>query len=94
VNTTDENSKTRRVILRAGLTALGGAAAAAAAAARANQQTAQTKIAQKMVQYQDTPKGDQKCSICVNFEAPNGCKIVEGTINPNGWCIAFGPKSS
>jgi len=87
----DENNTTRRVVLRTGLAALGGAAATAA---RANQHTAQTKIAQKVVQYQETPKGDQKCSICVNFEPPNACKIVEGTINPNGWCIAFGPKSS
>ena len=86
-----EDGKTRRTVLRAGLAAIGGAAATAA---RANEHTAQTKIAQKVVQYQDMPKGDQKCSICVNFEAPNGCKIVEGTINPNGWCIAFGPKSS
>jgi len=91
VTTKNETGKTRRVILRTGLAALGGVAAAAA---QAGQRKAQTKLAQKIVQYQDTPKGDQKCSICVNFEPPAGCKIVEGTINPNGWCIAFGPKSS
>ena len=93
MTTRDEINKTRRVILRTGLAALGGVAATATAA-RANQRTAQTKLAQKVVQYQETPKGDQKCSVCVNFEPPNGCKIVEGNINPNGWCIAFGPKSS
>ena len=87
----DENRTTRRTVLRAGLAAIGGTAAAAA---QANERVAQDKLAQKAVQYQDTPKDNQKCSICVNFEPPNACKIVAGTINPNGWCIAFGPKSS
>jgi hypothetical protein len=89
------------VILRAGLAVLGGAAATAAHAGQqaaepqtAQTKIAQTKIAQKIVQYQETPKGDQKCSICVNFDPPNACKIVEGTISPEGWCIAFGPKQS
>lgn len=92
MTTRDHDFKTRRTVLRAGLTAIGAAAAVTARAA--DQQTVQTKIAQKMVQYQEMPKGDQKCSICVNFEAPASCKIVEGTINPNGWCIAFAPKAS
>jgi hypothetical protein len=70
------------------------AGGAAAVAARAKQRMAQDKIAQNVVQYQVTPKDNQKCSICVNFEPPNACKIVAGTISPNGWCIAFGPKSS
>ncbi len=91
MTTRDKNIRTRRVLLGAGLAALGGAAATAA---RANQRTAQTKLAQKVVQYQETPKGTQKCSICVNFLPPNACKIVEGTINPEGWCVAFAPKSS
>ncbi len=55
---------------------------------------AQEKIAQNLVQYQNQPKNGQKCSTCVNFEAPNACKIVAGTINPEGWCIAFAPKES
>jgi len=54
---------------------------------------AQTKIAQAMVQYQKTPKGDQQCSKCAQFVAPNACQIVDGTIDPNGWCIAFAPKT-
>ena len=45
-----------------------------------------------MVQYQDTPKDNLKCVNCVNFEAPAACKIVSGTIKPEGWCIAFAPK--
>ena len=82
----DGHLKTRRTMLRAGLAAVGGAAAMRA--------KAQDKIAQKVVQYQETPKEDQKCSVCVNWQPPNACKIVDGTINPNGWCIAFAPKAS
>lgn len=87
----DGDRKTRRTILRGGLAAIGGVAAVAA---HAQERLAQDKLAQKAVQYQTTPKDGQMCSICVNFQPPNACKIVEGTINPNGWCIAFGPKSS
>ena len=32
------------------------------------------------------------CSTCVNFEAPTACKIVAGSISPNGWCIVYAPK--
>jgi hypothetical protein len=30
----------------------------------------------------------------VNWEPPNACKIVSGTIDPNGWCIAYAPKNA
>ncbi len=51
------------------------------------------KLAQNVVQYQKTPKDGAKCSSCVNFEAPSSCKIVAGTISPEGWCVAYAPKS-
>ena len=53
---------------------------------------AQQKIAQKLVQYQEKPKGPQECDTCLHFVAPNGCKMVEGKINPKGWCSLFAPK--
>lgn len=81
---------TRRTVLRAGLAAVGGVAAIAATATAAR---ADDKIAQAQVQYQDTPKDGNKCSACVNFEAPDACKIVAGKISPNGWCVAFAPKN-
>ncbi len=90
----DDGRKTRRTLLRAGLAVVGATAALQAEARVAPERMAQDKIAQKMVQYQETPKEGQKCSLCVNWEAPNACKIVAGTINPEGWCIAFAPKSS
>ena len=79
----DEDA-TRRQIMRAGLATVGGLVAFSA--------RAQDKIAQEQVQYQKTPKDGNKCSTCVNFQPPNACKIVAGTIEPEGWCIAFAPK--
>ncbi|MEM5787518.1 MAG: hypothetical protein AAGU11_09385 [Syntrophobacteraceae bacterium] len=36
--------------------------------------------------YQDQPKGDQKCANCVYFIADKkACERVEGEISPNGW---------
>ncbi len=79
-----DNAATRRQILRAGLAVVGGVAAISA--------RAQDKIEQSQVQYQPTPKDGNKCSTCVNFEAPAACKIVSGKISPEGWCIAYAPK--
>jgi len=44
------------------------------------------KMAQKAVEYQDTPKGDQQCSNCSLFQEPNACTLVDGEISPKGWC--------
>lgn len=87
-----QDNKTRRGILRAGLAAVGGVAAATAARAAGTVRLAQDKIAPAQVQYQTTPKDGQQCDKCVNWVAPNACKIVSGTIAPQGWCLAFAPK--
>lgn len=55
--------------------------------------TAQGKAKKEAVQYQDTPKNGQKCDNCQFFEAPGGCKVVEGKISPQGWCSLFVAKS-
>ena len=68
-----------------------GAIAAYAAPRRAAAQQAE-KLAQNVVQYQNTPKDGQECDKCVNWVAPNACKIVDGTINPKGYCVAFAPQ--
>jgi hypothetical protein len=54
---------------------------------------AQVKVNKTQAQYQESPKGDQKCSGCANFQPPNACKVVEGQISPNGWCALFVPKA-
>ena len=43
--------------------------------------------------YQDFPRGRQRCGICVHFQAPAACEIVEGPISPRGWCRNFVPRS-
>jgi hypothetical protein len=85
VNKDKQTQITRRVVLQAGVFAI--------AAGLAGRATSQTKIAQNLVQYQDKPKGDQQCDKCMQFEAPNSCKVVDGKISSQGWCIAFAPKA-
>jgi hypothetical protein len=54
---------------------------------------AQAKVPQKTVSYQATPKGEQRCDGCSNFQPPNACKTVEGEISPQGWCSLFTKKA-
>lgn len=52
------------------------------------------KVSKKSVMYQTHPKGEQKCSTCMNFiAASKTCKRVEGPINPEGWCILWAKKT-
>ena len=83
---TRQENRTRRQVLQTGLAVAGGVIALRA--------EAQEKIAQSMVQYQKDPKDGNKCSMCVNWQPPNACKVVSGSIDPNGWCIAYAPKES
>jgi hypothetical protein len=55
--------------------------------------TAQAKVAQNAVSYQDKPKGAQRCDGCSSFQPPNACKMVDGEISPQGWCSLFTKKS-
>ena len=79
----------RRVALSGAALALGAATIATAV----SQAAAQQKISQADAKYQGTPKGDQHCDGCVNFQPPNACKFVQGDISPSGWCQLFTPKS-
>ena len=78
----------RRVLLTGTALALGTAAVAAVSKAMA-----QVKIGQAVANYQNTPKGDQRCDRCINFQPPNACKFVQGDISPSGWCQLFAPKT-
>lgn len=52
------------------------------------------KVSQESVQYQYQPKGDQSCSGCLHFIAESStCMLVEGRINPNGWCTLWARKA-
>lgn len=56
--------------------------------------TATNKMSQASVQYQAQPKGDQRCANCLHFiPESNTCKLVEGQISPEGWCIVWAKQA-
>lgn len=80
---------TRRLLLKSAPIVAGAVASLGVRGADA--QT--TKLTHEVAKYQDSPHGGQQCSTCVNFEAPNACKIVQSPISPTGWCQFYGPKT-
>ncbi len=82
----------RRVLLKTGAVALAGTCVARAG-------FAQGKASKQAMQYQNEPKNGQECDQCMqwipgaNAGAQGTCKVVEGPINPKGWCVAFVKKS-
>jgi hypothetical protein len=85
----DHQRNSRRAVLTGTALALG----AVAVATVVSQPAAQVKISQTTDNYQDTPKGDQRCEGCANFQPSNACKFVEGHVSPNGWCQLFVKKT-
>lgn len=53
---------------------------------------AQQKVPKEPVKYQHSPKDGQQCSGCIHFVSPNTCKLVQGEISPQGWCMLYAPK--
>lgn len=88
-------SSTRRTFL-SGVIALPALAGLLAAAASADA----SKASQASLHYQTSPNGSMQCSGCKFFipgqdAKSNGtCQIVDGSISPNGYCMAFTAKSS
>jgi hypothetical protein len=85
-----KKGNSRRHVLKLGVYGL-GAIGAMGLAGRADAQVAK-KAAQSAVKYQQSPKDGKHCSLCQHFQAPSSCRIVDGTINPNGFCIMFAKK--
>jgi hypothetical protein len=79
----------RAVLLRGAATAVG----AAALFGTAGETEAQPKISKAAVAYQDHPQGDKRCERCAQFQPPAACKLVDGTISPQGSCRIFIPRS-
>ena len=79
----------RRCMLHVAASAAG---AAAAAGLTANGALAQ-KTKKEAVDYQETPKGDQQCNNCMLFQPPAACLVVDGAINPQGWCKIWAKKA-
>ena len=85
-----ESPVSRRDLLRRGPAAAGGAIALAGVLGPT---AAQAKIAQATVGYQESPHNGEVCGDCTHFVAPSSCQLVDGTINPQGWCKLFAKKS-
>ena len=66
-------------------------AAAGILAAASHPAPAQPKISKIAVNYQDHPDGSKRCDKCIQFQPPDACKVVEGTISPQGSCRIFIP---
>jgi len=76
---------------------VGGAAVVVGVAATtgvSRSEPAQQKVSQADAKYQDQPKGQQRCEICLQFQSPNSCQIVEGPISVKGWCQYFAAKEN
>jgi hypothetical protein len=71
----------------------------ALAALRAEADAA-ASVDQKTAEYVTHPNGNKKCDGCSLFipnkgnptKSPGACKLVKGTILPNGYCKFYSPK--
>lgn len=81
----------RRMLLRRA--ALLAAASPLVSLAVRDSAAAEEKMSQKDAEYRPTPKNGQSCATCQYFIAPAACKLVKGTISPQGWCDFYGSKT-
>lgn len=93
VSTTAANAQ-RRAFLRHGGLFLGVLSAGALLASR-RARADDGMLSQASVQYQRMPHNGQMCSNCAYFipgktaTDTGSCRLVDGTIYPNGWCVRF-----
>jgi hypothetical protein len=72
-----------------------GVGLAAAIIGATTARAASAKVAQTAVGYQHAPNAGQRCALCASFVPPEtasgvpACKLVEGPIDPQGWCQLF-----
>lgn len=89
----------RRTLLKNGVMIAAVGAVAATGLLTSPVARAQSKASQATMMYQDKPHGKDACSNCIHYIAgktptANGtCNVVDGSISPNGWCVAFAAKS-
>ena len=89
---TESQGISRRRVLTIAAGAAGASITGATAVIGTSTPAQAAKAPQKVVKYQDTPKGEQRCDNCALFEAPSSCKTVDGTISPEGWCMVYAKK--
>jgi hypothetical protein len=86
----DNRTLSRRRLLK-GAALLAGASLTASMVP-GNDALAQQKVSKETAKYQDKPSADKQCSNCAQFIPNNGCKLVEGTVSPQGYCILWQKK--
>jgi len=84
---TDKIDNSRRKLFK-----LGGAALAMIPVVAYASKNEQMRTSMK---YKDSPEGDKSCANCVQFVAPNKCKIFPGDdeVSPKGYCVAWAKKA-
>ncbi|HEY1879187.1 MAG TPA: hypothetical protein VGG68_04575 [Caulobacteraceae bacterium] len=82
----------RRRILKGGALLAGGALAADAGLSIAPAWADTAKVPKSAVSYLGSPRGDNRCELCVQFQPPSSCKLVEGSVSPLGSCTLFKHK--
>ncbi|TAN25127.1 MAG: iron oxidase [Castellaniella sp.] len=95
----DGFSNSRRALIRNGFTtAVVGAAAATGLLKTGLVRAQAAKASKATMMYQATPHGKDQCDNCVHFipgKTPTDdgtCTVVEGSIAPGAWCVAYAPK--
>jgi hypothetical protein len=84
----------RRQVLTIAAGAAGASVAGASAVIGTSTPAQAAKVSQQVVKYQDTPKGEQRCETCAQFEPPSTCKTVDGTVAAQGWCLVYAAKGA
>jgi hypothetical protein len=47
------------------------------------------KVSKEKAKYTDQSPYIDQCMACRHFIKPHSCEIVDGTIDPDGWCKYF-----
>jgi len=96
---TDPFNESRRTLIKRGVTAAAVGAVAATGLLKSSLVRAQgTKSSKATMMYQTTPHGKDECANCIHFTpgktaaADGTCNVVEGSIAPHAWCVAYAPK--
>ena len=77
---------TQKISRRGAMTLIG---AGLAVATLPTKQAKASQMSQRVAHYVAVTPNGKKCSACKFFEHPHSCKVVEGNIDPNGWCMLW-----
>ena len=96
----DDFNASRRSLIRKGIAAAAVGTVAASGLLKFSPASAQAgKASQAVAMYQTTPHGKDQCDNCIHFipgKTPKDagtCKVVEGVIVPQGWCVMYARKA-